>query len=74
MGLKICLEGGLEFEKKNAAISFVQTASSMASAIESWEIVDETAFKAGMSTVIDGVVTCSNASVWATKLSALSFQ
>jgi hypothetical protein len=33
-------------EKKNTAISFVQTALSMASAIESREIVDETGFKA----------------------------
>ncbi len=61
-------------EKKNAAISFVQTALSMASAIESREIADEAGFKAGLSMVIDGVVRCLNASVWAKKPSAISSQ
>jgi hypothetical protein len=61
-------------EKKDAAISFVQTALSMAGAIESREIVDEAGFKAGMSTVIDGVVACLNASVWAKKPSAIGSQ
>jgi hypothetical protein len=54
-------------EKKNAAISFVQTALSMAGAIESREIVDEATFKTGLSMIIDGVVTCLNSSVWAKK-------
>ena len=58
-------------EKKNTAISLVQTALSMASAIESREIVDETGLKAGLSTVIDGVMKCLNASVWAKKPSAI---
>jgi hypothetical protein len=61
-------------EKKNAAISFVETALSMAGAIESREIVDEAGFKAGLSMVIDGVVKCLNASVWAKKPSAVSSQ
>jgi hypothetical protein len=73
-GIENLFGGRSGVEKKNAAISFVQTALSMASAIESREIVDEAGFKAGMSTVIDGVVTCLNASVWATKPSAINSQ
>jgi hypothetical protein len=61
-------------EKKNAATSFVQTALSMAGAIESRDIVDEAGFKRGLSMAIDGVVTCLNASVWAKKPSAISSQ
>jgi hypothetical protein len=71
-GIENLFGGRPGVEKKNAAISFVETALSMAGSIESREIVDEAGFKAGMSTVIDGVVACLNASVWAKKPSAVS--
>jgi hypothetical protein len=61
------LGGRSGIEKKNAAISFAQTALSMASAIESREMVDEAGFKSGLSTAINGVVMYSNASVRAEK-------
>jgi hypothetical protein len=71
-GIENLFGGRSGVEKKDAAISFVQTALSMASAIESREIVDEAGFKSGLSTVINGVVMCLNASVWAKKPSAVS--
>jgi hypothetical protein len=71
-GIENLFGGRTGVEKKNAAISFVQTALSMAGSIESREIVDETGFKSGLSMVIDGVVTCLNASVWAKKPLAVS--
>ncbi|HEX4425076.1 MAG TPA: hypothetical protein VH079_06740 [Terriglobales bacterium] len=71
-GIENLFGGRSGVEKKDAAISFVQTALSMANAIESREIVDEAGFKSGLSTVINGVVMCLNASVWAKKPSAVS--
>jgi hypothetical protein len=70
-GIENLFGGRAGVEKKNAAISFVQTALSMASAIESREIVDEAEFKRGLGMVIDGVVTCLNSSVWAKKPAAI---
>jgi len=52
-------------EKKDAALSFLEAALSVSSAVASREIVDEEKFKAGLSKAIDGVVECFNASVWA---------
>jgi hypothetical protein len=52
-------------EKKDAAMSFLETALSMADAISQRDIVDPEKFKQGISEVIDGVVTCMNASAWA---------
>jgi len=52
-------------EKKDAVMSFLQTALSAGDAVMSREIVDEAKFKAGLSTIITGVVDCLNASVWA---------
>jgi len=52
-------------EKKDAVMSFLQTALSAGDAVMSREIVDETKFKAGLSEIIQGVVDCLNASVWA---------
>ena len=53
--------------KKAAALSFVQTAVSATNAIESKNIVDPQKFQDGLGKVIDGVVACLNASVWAKK-------
>jgi hypothetical protein len=52
-------------EKKDAAMSFLENALSMADAIEQRDIVDPEKFKDGISQIIDGVVECLNASTWA---------
>ena len=54
-------------DKKNAALTFVQSAISTTDAIADKEIVDPTKFSDGLGKVIDGVVACLNASVWAKK-------
>ena len=52
-------------EKKDAAITFLENAISMADAVAAREIVQPEQFKAGISQIIDGVVQCMNASAWA---------
>ena len=52
-------------EKKEAALSFLNTALSMSNAVATRQIVDQGKIKDGMSKVIDGVVECLNASIWA---------
>jgi hypothetical protein len=52
-------------EKKDAALSFLNTALSMSNAVANRQIVDQQSFKDGMGKVIDGAVECLNASVWA---------
>lgn len=52
-------------EKKDAVMSFLQSALSMADAVGNKEIVDEAKFKEGLSQIIAGTVECFNASVWA---------
>ena len=52
-------------EKKDAALSFLQAALSMSSAVASRQIVDQEKFKQGLGHVIDGTIECLNASVWA---------
>jgi hypothetical protein len=51
--------------KKNAAMSFLQAALSMAEAVSSKDVADEAGFKAGLEQIIAGTVACLNASVWA---------
>ena len=52
-------------EKKHAALSFLQAALSMSSAVANRQIVDQEKFKDGLAKVIDGTVECLNASAWA---------
>jgi hypothetical protein len=52
-------------EKKDAAMSFLETALGTIDAIEQRNIIDPEKFKQGISEVVDGVVTCLNASSWA---------
>ncbi len=54
-------------DKKNAALTFVQSAISVTDAIANKQIVDQAKFSDGLAKVIDGVVGCLNASVWAKK-------
>jgi hypothetical protein len=52
-------------EKKQAVMSFIGAALGISNAVEEKQIVDAEKFTAGLSKVIDGVVDCMNASVWA---------
>ena len=52
-------------EKKDAALSFLQTALSMSGAVANRQIVDPEKFKDGLGEIVDGTVECLNASVWA---------
>jgi len=52
-------------EKKDAAMVFLENALGTVDAVAAREIVDPGKFKDGISMVIDGVVTCLNASAWA---------
>jgi hypothetical protein len=57
-------------DKKDAALSFVQTALSIAEAVSNRQIVNEDEFRSGLAKVIDGTVQCLNASAWAKIASA----
>jgi len=52
-------------EKKDAALSFLQAALSMSSAVANRQIMDQQKFEDGLGRVIDGAVECLNASAWA---------
>lgn len=52
-------------EKKNAAMSFLESALATVDAVAAREIVDPEKFKDGVSKIIDGTVECLNASTWA---------
>ena len=56
-------------DKRNAALNFVQSAMSVTDAVADKQIVDPAKFSDGLGKVIDGVVACLNASVWAKKAS-----
>ena len=52
-------------EKKDAAMTFMESALATVDAVAAREIKDADAFKHGISLMIDGVVECLNASAWA---------
>jgi hypothetical protein len=52
-------------EKKDAAMSFLESALQTVDAVASREIVDPEKFREGVSKIIDGTVECLNASTWA---------
>ena len=52
-------------QKKDAAISIVSSSINMADAVSSKQIADSAKFTAGLNLVVDGVVECLNASLWA---------
>jgi hypothetical protein len=54
-------------EKKDAAMSFLESALGAADAIARRDVVDPEKFRQGMGLVLDGVVECLNASAWAKK-------
>ena len=51
--------------KKEAALSLVRNTISATDAIANKSIIDNGKFQGGLDKVIDGVVDCLNASVWA---------
>lgn len=55
--------------KKDAALSFVNSALSVTEALANREIVDQDKFTDGLGKIIDGTVQCLNASAWAKKSS-----
>ena len=63
-GIENLLGGRTGAEKKDAAMSFVSAALQLSDAVTARHIVDEDKFKLGLSSVIDGVVLCLNASTW----------
>ena len=52
-------------QKKDAAIAIVGSSINMADAVTSKQISDSGKFTGGLSTIVDGVVECLNASIWA---------
>ncbi len=52
-------------EKKDAAMSFLESALQTVDAVAAREIVNPEKFKDGISKIIDGTVECLNASTWA---------
>jgi hypothetical protein len=54
-------------QKKKAAVEIVGAAINIADAVTEKHIADADRFSQGLSTVIDGVVMCLNASLWANR-------
>jgi hypothetical protein len=52
-------------QKKDAAIAIVSSSINMADAVSTKQIADSTKFTAGLNLIVDGVVECLNASLWA---------
>ena len=51
-------------QKKDAALALVSSSLSLADNVSSKQIADAPRFTAGLSLIVDGVVTCLNASLW----------
>jgi hypothetical protein len=68
-GVENLFSGRSGADKKNAALGFVTSALSMTDAIAAKDVIDPQKFTDGLSKIIDGVVQCLNASVWAKKAS-----
>jgi hypothetical protein len=57
-------------QKKTAALDIVTAAMKMVDAVANKTIVDADAFTAGLGEIVDGVVACLNASIWASSSTA----
>jgi hypothetical protein len=64
-GIEALFGGKSGSDKKEAALSFASAALSLTEAIANRDIVDDGKFREGLGKIIDGVVACLNASVWA---------
>jgi hypothetical protein len=51
-------------QKKDAAMSFLQTALEVTDAVAKRQIIDPEKFREGISKIVDGTVECLNASTW----------
>ncbi len=61
---------GTGAKKREAAIKLVGAAIKIGDAVEGKQIVDADSFMTALGVIVDGVVACLNASVWAKKLNA----
>jgi len=52
-------------QKKDAALSIVSSSINVADAVSNKQIADSAKFTAGLNLIVDGVVECLNASIWA---------
>jgi hypothetical protein len=52
-------------DKKQAALSFIESALAIGEAVTSKDIVDDEKFRSGLAKIIDGTVECLNSSIWA---------
>jgi hypothetical protein len=52
-------------QKKEAALAIVGSSINMADAVSTRQIADSAKFTAGLNLIVDGVVACLNASLWA---------
>ena len=52
-------------QKRTAAVEIVGAAINIADAVTKKQIADPDKFTAGLNAIIDGVVMCLNASIWA---------
>jgi hypothetical protein len=52
-------------QKRTAAVEIVGAAINITDAVSKKQIADADKFTAGLNEIIDGVVTCLNASIWA---------
>jgi hypothetical protein len=52
-------------QKKTAALSIVKSALNLTDAVSEKQIVDADSFTEGLGKIVDGVVECLNASIWA---------
>ncbi len=64
-GIEGLFGGKTGSEKKDAAMTFLESALATMDAVAAREIVDPEKFKDGISKIIDGTVECLNASTWA---------
>jgi hypothetical protein len=52
-------------QKKDAALAIVSSSINVADAVSSKQIADSGKFTEGLNLIVDGVVECLNASIWA---------
>jgi acid phosphatase family membrane protein YuiD len=52
-------------QKKDAALAIVSSSINVADAVSSKQIADSGKFTEGLNRIVDGVVECLNASIWA---------
>jgi hypothetical protein len=64
-GIEAIFGGKTGMEKKDAAMSFLESAMSTVDAVAAREIIEPVKFREGISKIVDGTVECLNASTWA---------